>query len=80
MIQNHPSQSQQRNNSFDQRGWRALESRIPLFQSRYSYVDKVDRVKIFTRLISTHKRYQFILQKENVQHTVSIKGNNTRAV
>lgn len=38
-----PRQSQQRDNSFDQRGWRALESRIPLFQSRYNCVD--NRVK-----------------------------------
>ena len=32
MIQKPPRQSQQRDNSFDQRGWRALESRIPFFQ------------------------------------------------
>ena len=38
-----PRPSQQRDNSFDQRGWRALESRISLFQSRYSCVD--NRVK-----------------------------------
>lgn len=73
MIQNHPRQSQQRDNSFDQRGWRALESRIPLFQNRDNYVDKLDGVK-YTLDWFQHQKCLFIIAKKYYYSTQSYQG------
>ena len=80
MVLNHPCQSQQRDNSFDRRGWSSLKSRILHFQSRYNYVDKNRQSKLFTRLISTHKAFQFVWRKALLQRTVPTNINNTGVV